>query len=155
MKVYNHRWPAMLVVLGMMCPGCRRRETPAPPRDAATESTVLANDDVSEWTTTKGSAPGYVGQQACASCHATVAHTYRELGMAKAFYKPSEDNIIEDFENDHLYHPESDQHYEMTHRDNRFYVTRYQQDDDGRPPHSIRRALLARARSLFEETADP
>ena len=131
MKVRNHLWSAMLVVVAMVCTGCRRQETPATPGDAATESTVLAKADLSESTATTGPGSGYAGEQACAACHASVSRTYRELGMAKAFYRPSEDNIIEDFENNHFYHPESDQHYEMTHRDNRFFVTRYQRDDDG------------------------
>lgn len=131
MKLRNRRWPAMLVVLGMVCLGCRRQEMPAPPSDAAAAPTDPAQDDLFKSTVTRAPASGYVGEEACASCHASVARTYRDLGMAKAFYRPSEDNIIEDFENNHFYHPGSDQHYEMTHRDNRFYVTRYQQDDDG------------------------
>lgn len=131
----------MLVLLGMVCLGCRRQEMPAPPRDAATEPTDPAKDDLFESTATRAPDSGYVGEEACASCHASVAHTYRELGMAKAFYRPSEDNIIEDFENNHLYHSESDRHYEMTHRDNRFYVTRYQQDDDGTRYHELEQEI--------------
>jgi len=80
---------------------------------------------------TTGAAPGYVGEAACATCHAAIARTYREVGMHQSFYRPSSAKIIEDFERNHFYHAASGRHYEMSWRDGQMYMKRYQLTDDG------------------------
>src|SRR5438034_6006490 len=46
---------------------------------------------------TTGAAPGYVDDKHCATCHSDVAHTYRQVGMSKSFYRPRADDAMEDF----------------------------------------------------------
>ena len=79
-----------------------------------------------------GAAPGYVPDASCASCHPALYRTFQEVGMARSFYPPHADNVIEDFENNHYYHNASDRHYEMIQRNGKFYQMRYQLDEAGR-----------------------
>ncbi len=51
--------------------------------------------------------------------------------MARSLFEPSSDNTIEDFTNGNFYHKASDRHYEMTHRDGKYFQKRYQLDADG------------------------
>ena len=39
----------------------------------------------------------YVGDAQCTSCHQQIGHTYHEVGMSKSFYRPRQDDVIEDF----------------------------------------------------------
>ena len=95
---------------------------------------------------TKESSPaftraGYVPDQQCASCHRAIYRTYREVGMAKSFYRPSSDNIIEDFASNHFFHEPSNRHYEMIHDDGRFVMQRYQLDDEGQRINEIQQPI--------------
>lgn len=52
--------------------------------------------------------------------------------MAQSFYRPTSQNVIEDYENrNQFYHAPSDRYYRMIHRDGRFYQRRYQLNDVG------------------------
>lgn len=82
---------------------------------------------------TGGAAPGYVEDRACAVCHRDLHRSYQEVGMAKSFYRPGPDRVIEDFRDNHFYHEPSRRHYEMSHRDGRLVFKRYQLDGEGKP----------------------
>ncbi|MCP4662182.1 MAG: tetratricopeptide repeat protein [bacterium] len=82
---------------------------------------------------TGGAAPGFVEDRACAVCHRALHRSYQEVGMAKSFYRPGPDRVIEDFQDNHFYHEPSRRHYEMTQRDGRLSFKRYQLDGEGKP----------------------
>ncbi len=75
---------------------------------------------------------GYVGAEACYTCHATISESYATVGMARTFAPVNAVQPIEDWTvNNRYYHPPSDQHFLMTSRDGRYYQKRYQLDEDG------------------------
>ena len=84
---------------------------------------------------------GYVPDQQCASCHRAIYRTYQNVGMAKSFYRPRSDNIIEDFKNNHFFHEPSNRHYEMIHDNGRFIMQRYQLDEDGQRTNEIQQPV--------------
>ena len=74
----------------------------------------------------------YIGGQVCASCHPSIASTYREVGMARTFRPIADVPVIEDWTtNNRYFHEPSNQHFLMTSRDGKFYQKRYQLDDEG------------------------
>ena len=63
----------------------------------------------------------------CQSCHAEIYRSYGEVAMARSFYRPSPENLIEDYTREnHFYHAPSKRHYRMVQREGRFYQRRYQ-----------------------------
>lgn len=75
----------------------------------------------------------YVDPQLCQPCHADIHDSYRNVAMGRSFYRPSTDNVIEDYTlNNHFYHELSKLHYRMVQRGERFYQRRYQLDAQGR-----------------------
>jgi Flp pilus assembly protein TadD len=87
---------------------------------------------VREITKTTGHAAGYVAESICADCHGDIVETYQQVSMSKSFYPFDPQQKIEDFDANHFYHVASDRHYEMTVRDGKMYVSRYQIDDQGK-----------------------
>ena len=80
-----------------------------------------------------GVAPRYIDPQTCKPCHAEIYRNYQKVAMGRAFYKPSSENVIEDYTTgNHLFHAPSNRHYRMLQRDGKFYQRRYQLDDQGR-----------------------
>jgi tetratricopeptide (TPR) repeat protein len=81
----------------------------------------------------------YADVRSCASCHTSIAESYQKtVSMARSLYRPSAENIIEDYtRNNRFYHKVSDRYYEMIRRDGRFYQRRYQLDERGRPTHLL------------------
>ena len=74
----------------------------------------------------------YMGGEVCASCHPSIASTYREVGMARTFRSIADVPVIEDWTTDNRYfHEPSNQHFLMTRRDGKFYQRRYQLDEAG------------------------
>ena len=74
-----------------------------------------------------------LGSQRCQECHAEIYESYQSVAMARSFYRPTSQNVIEDYEiRNQFYHAPSDRHYRMIQRDGRFYQRRYQLDDVGR-----------------------
>ena len=70
--------------------------------------------------------------QHCQECHADIYKSYQSVAMAQSFYRPTSQNVIEDYENrNQFYHAPSDRYYRMIHRDGRFYQRRYQLNDVG------------------------
>ena len=78
-------------------------------------------------------APGYLDPQTCRPCHAEIFRNYQKVAMGRSFYKPSTDNVVEDYTTDnHFFHAPSNRHYRMVQRDGKFFQRRYQLDDQGR-----------------------
>ena len=77
--------------------------------------------------------PGYLDPQTCRPCHAEIFQNYQQVAMGRSFYKPSTENVVEDYKTDnHLFHEPSNRHYRMVQRNGKFYQRRYQLDDQGR-----------------------
>jgi hypothetical protein len=73
----------------------------------------------------------YAPAGSCRQCHAAIAASYRESGMARSFYKPAPENVpIE--QPVQYYHAASGRHYEMFWRDGRLIQRRWQQGAEGR-----------------------
>lgn len=80
--------------------------------------------------------------QVCQSCHAEIYESYGEVAMARSFYRPSPDNLIEDYTREnHFYHAPSNRHYRMIQREGRFYQRRYQLDSGGRETNVLEREV--------------
>lgn len=104
---------------------------------------------------------GYVPAETCRPCHAATYDEYLKTPMARSFYLPAAAPLIEDWErNNKLYHAPSDRHYEMTHREGRLYIRRYQIDAFKRRVNKIEREVThimgsgEHARSYVHRSAD-
>ncbi len=95
---------------------------PASETDASAPSGILAAG---------GAASGYVEDRACGDCHGELYRAFLETDKGKSFHRPGPDKIIEDFEDNGLYHQKSQRHYQMVLRDGRYLLRRYQLDDRG------------------------
>jgi predicted CXXCH cytochrome family protein len=73
---------------------------------------------------------GYVDDAACAACHTEIARSYQHTGMARAFFRPRRDKVIEELDKEFVHAP-SKQTFQMTWRDDRLLFRRYQRDADG------------------------
>ncbi|MGE0405566.1 MAG: tetratricopeptide repeat protein [Candidatus Korobacteraceae bacterium] len=81
---------------------------------------------------------GYVDSSVCAACHAEIAETYRLTGMGRSFYRPTADNLVEDFKkNNSFYHKPSDRYYTMIARDGKIFQRRHQLGYDGKETNVI------------------
>jgi tetratricopeptide (TPR) repeat protein len=68
----------------------------------------------------------------CAGCHREVWETYSRTGMARSFYRPSPERMLEDFTpNNTYYHAASNSYFSMLRRDGKYYQRRYQLDARG------------------------
>lgn len=75
---------------------------------------------------------GYVDDRSCAICHADLYQPYQEVGMARSFYRPGHQEVIEDFSDEsHYFHAASGRHYEMRRRGDRYFFRRYLLDGEG------------------------
>ena len=81
---------------------------------------------------TEGAAAGYVPDRACAICHRDIAASYQDVGMARSFYRPRPENLIEDLDGPPFFHAPSGRWYEMRWRDDGLHFRRYRKDADGR-----------------------
>ncbi len=80
--------------------------------------------------------------QVCQSCHAEIYRSYGEVAMARSFYRPSPDNVIEDYSREnHIHHAPSNRHYRMIQREGRFYQRRYQLDAGGKEKNVLEREV--------------
>ena len=78
----------------------------------------------------------------CRSCHAEIYRSYGEVAMARSFYPPSPDNVIEDYTREnHFYHAPSKRHYRMIQREGRFYQRRYRLDAGGNEKNVLEREV--------------
>ena len=83
-----------------------------------------------------------LSSQVCQSCHAEIYKSYGEVAMARSLYRPSADNVIEDYTREnHFYHAPSKRHYRMIQQEGRFYQRRYQLDAEDRETNVLEREV--------------
>lgn len=66
----------------------------------------------------------FVNDARCTPCHQNVAHTYHDVGMSKSFYRPRQDDVIEDFSKLPFKHAKSGDVMELRWRDGRLIFRR-------------------------------
>ena len=71
-----------------------------------------------------GAAPGYVADAACGTCHAGLAASYREVGMARSFGPPDTGDAVEDWSAARVDHLPSRQRFELAGRGPRLVFRR-------------------------------
>ena len=87
-------------------------------------------DTVAGYPVSRGASPGYVPDQACRQCHEELFDTYQTMGMARSFYPPTPDRIVETLDQP-FFHQASNRYYVMTQRDDKLYLRRYCLDPAG------------------------
>jgi Tfp pilus assembly protein PilF len=80
---------------------------------------------------TTGAASGYVDDRLCGRCHSDLARTYRDVGMARSFFRPRPATEIEDFQHGRFIHQRSGNTYEMKRHGERYFFKRFQEDTTG------------------------
>lgn len=84
---------------------------------------------------------GYVDDAVCSTCHADKARTFSHVGMARSFYRPSRDRIVEPLGKPFV-HDASKEIFELVWREDRLVFRRYQKGSAGT------------LRNLFEQPVD-
>lgn len=105
----------------------------AVPRAAADTASFLGALGVPVST---GAAPGYVPDAVCADCHAAIARSFRSVGMARSFYRPSRAAAVERF-GEPFFHGPSQRWYELDWRAETLVFRRWQLDAAGRRVHEL------------------
>ncbi len=78
----------------------------------------------------------YIGDEECAVCHSEIYRTFKQTGMGRSFYRPTPENVIEDYaRNNEVYDPRSQLRYQMYRRDNDFYQLEYRLNENGEVIH--------------------
>ncbi len=89
-----------------------------------------------------GADAGYVEPTACLACHQDVWKTYQHTGMARSFFRPSPQKMVEDFtKNNRYYHPASKSYYTMTERNGKYFQRRHQVGPDGKIINAIEKEM--------------
>lgn len=81
---------------------------------------------------TDGAAPGYLPDEACGTCHDDLYESYQQVGMARSFFRPRRDRLIEDLKAEPYFHEPSERYYQMRWENDRLVFRRYQLDDQKR-----------------------
>ncbi len=80
----------------------------------------------------------YVDPAVCATCHDDIAATYRKTGMGRSFYRPTPQNIIEDYaQKNTLDHKPSGMSYTMVEHDGKFFQRRHTIGFDGKETNMV------------------
>lgn len=117
------RRPLVLVGLVLLVCGCSEtRQDPLPRMNIPV---------------TAGAAAGYVPDETCARCHADLYRSYQKVGMARSFYRPATERLIEDFEAEPYVHPSSERTYRMRRNGEKVLFERWVDDAEGNPAHRI------------------
>jgi hypothetical protein len=66
----------------------------------------------------------FVNDAQCTSCHQPIAHSFHDFGMSKSFYRPRQDDVIEDFSKLPFKHAKSGDVLELRWRDGRLIFRR-------------------------------
>jgi predicted CXXCH cytochrome family protein len=85
---------------------------------------------------TTGAAPGYVDDLVCATCHTEKYRSYQDVGMARSFFRPSKEKVIEELGKP-FEHARSKQTFELLWRDDRLIFKRYRKGPDGAPLYTF------------------
>src|SRR5213594_345030 len=84
----------------------------------------------------------YVGDEQCYDCHSEIYKNFKKTGMGRSFYRPSSENVIEDYEkNNMIYDSKSDFYYKMYREGDKFYQTEYRLDEKGKKVHELIRKI--------------
>jgi len=84
----------------------------------------------------------YVGDEECAVCHSEIFKTYKQTGMGRSFYLPTAGNRLEDYaQNNHVFEPKSNLHYQMISKGDEFYQVEYRLDEKGQRTHELARKV--------------
>jgi predicted CXXCH cytochrome family protein len=80
----------------------------------------------------------YIDPAVCATCHAEIAATYRKTGMGRSFYRPTANNVIEDYAVTNKFdHKSSGMQYQMIERDGKFFQRRNTIGFDGKEANVV------------------
>ena len=80
----------------------------------------------------------YVDPAVCATCHDDIAATYRKTGMGRSFYRPTPQNVIEDYvQKNTLDHKPSGMSYTMVEHDGKFFQRRHTIGFDGKETNVV------------------
>ncbi|RMH68378.1 MAG: tetratricopeptide repeat protein [Gemmatimonadetes bacterium] len=87
-------------------------------------------------------ASAFVGDKACAKCHAKIYKSYKQTGMGRSFYPSTRANRIEDYQiQNTVYHEASNLYYEMVQEGDQFYQREYRLDENGQRIHELTRRV--------------
>lgn len=76
---------------------------------------------------------GYVNSTICGACHQEILRSYRLTGMGRSLYRPSPENLVEDYKiHNQFYSQTSDRYYTMLERNGKLYQRRHQIGFDGK-----------------------
>src|SRR5690606_4006575 len=84
---------------------------------------------------------GFVGDEACASCHEDLYASYQHHGMARSLYRLEPERVVEDFSGVAVTHPASGSTYTAYERDGRYWQEEYRLDAQGRKTHRLVREM--------------
>jgi tetratricopeptide (TPR) repeat protein len=119
-----------LVLLIVACRDDGSGVPPTPLPDGKSDAFGPLPAEVAGFEVTSGAAPGYVADQACEECHASIYESYQSVSMARSFYRLNEDTAVEDF-GEAFFQKETRYYYEMYSRDGKYYQKRYCKDRTG------------------------
>jgi predicted CXXCH cytochrome family protein len=75
----------------------------------------------------------FVDPKLCAGCHAAIFETYRHTGMARAFYRPSLANTVEDYSKGNPFqHAATGAYYAMEKRGGEYFQRRWEVGAEGK-----------------------
>lgn len=83
----------------------------------------------------------YVDDALCADCHHDIWDTYQDVAMSKSAYPFDVRTAIENFDEGHFFHKESNKHYEMKLEGGNMVMARYRLRDDGTRADELRRKV--------------
>jgi predicted CXXCH cytochrome family protein len=84
----------------------------------------------------------YVSPVTCAGCHAEIFKSYRLTGMGRSLYRPSAENMVEDFTTHNaIYNRASDRYYTMIERAGEWYQRRHQIDYEGKMVNVVEKQI--------------
>jgi tetratricopeptide (TPR) repeat protein len=81
---------------------------------------------------------GYVDPAVCGSCHAAIASSYRETGMARSFYRASPSTVPS---SRRFHHETSDRDYEFSSRGGTFLLSRRQIGFGGKETNQVAKSI--------------
>jgi hypothetical protein len=85
----------------------------------------------------------FIDSKLCVGCHAAIYDSDRHSGMARAFYRPSPANTIEDYsQGNPFYHAPTAAYYAMEQRGGRYYQQRWLIGPDGQPAYRQERPII-------------
>lgn len=77
--------------------------------------------------TLSGAEDGYADPSTCKPCHSKIHDAYAQTGMGRSFHRIDRVAPLEDWErNNNFYHAASDRYYQVSRRNGRYFLRRYQ-----------------------------